>query len=107
MKIKDIKLENSLWGAQITIVSDDRQELQLIFDNAGKVDPEKEYTVTIKQRRKKRSLDANAYMWVLLGKLAEKLRTSSDELYIWFIRQYGVYESRTVVERAIESAKRR
>lgn len=107
MKIKDIKLENSLWSAQLTIVSDDRQELERIFENAGKVDPEKEYTVTIKQRRNKRSLDANAYMWVLLGKLAEKLRTSSDELYIWFIRQYGVYESRTVVERAIESAQRR
>lgn len=79
MKIKDIKLENSLWSAQLTIESDDRQELERIFENAGKVDPEKEYTVTIKQRRKKRSLDANAYMWVLLDKLAVKLKTSSDE----------------------------
>lgn len=107
MKIKDIKLENSLWSAQLTIVSDDRQELERIFENAGKVDPEKEYTVTIKQRRKKRSLDANAYMWALLDKLAVKLRTSSDELYIWFIRQYGVCETRTVVEKAIESAQSR
>ena len=73
MKIKDIKLENSLWSTQLTIVSDDRQELERIYENAGKVDPEKEYTVTIKKRRKKRSLDANAYMWVLLDKLAVKL----------------------------------
>ena len=62
MKIKDIKLENSLWSAQLTIVSDDRQELERIFENAGKVDPEKEYTVKIEPRSKKRSLDANAYM---------------------------------------------
>lgn len=72
MKIKDIKLENSLWSAQLTIVSDDRQELERIFENAGKVDPEKEYTVKIEPRRKKRTLDANAYMWQLLNKLAEK-----------------------------------
>lgn len=45
MKIKDIKLENSLWSAQLTIVSDDRQELERIFENAGKVDPEKEYVM--------------------------------------------------------------
>lgn len=50
MKIKDIKLENSLWSAQLTIVSDDRQELERIFENAGKVDPEKEYTVKIEPR---------------------------------------------------------
>lgn len=91
MKIKDIKLENSLWSAQLTIVSDDRQELERIFENAGKVDPDKEYTVKIEQRRKKRSLDANAYMWVLLRKLAEKVQSSDVELYKWFVRQYGQY----------------
>ena len=31
MKIKDIKLENSLWSEQLTIVSDDRQELERIY----------------------------------------------------------------------------
>lgn len=91
MKIKDIKLENSLWSAQLTIVSDDRQELERIFENAGKVDPEKEYTVKIEPRRKKRSLDANAYMWQLLNKLAEKVQNSPVELYKWFVRQYGQY----------------
>lgn len=102
MKIKDIKLENSLWSAQLTIVSDDRQELERIFENAGKVDPEKEYTVTIKQRKKKRSLDANAYMWVLLDKLAVKLKTSSDDLYKFFVRYYG---KREVIELAAVATK--
>ena len=57
MKIKDIKLENSLWSAQLTIVSDDRQELERIFENAGKVDPEKEYTVKIEPRSQKESVE--------------------------------------------------
>lgn len=33
----------------------------------------KKYDVTIKQHRERRSLDANAYFWVLAGKLAAKL----------------------------------
>lgn len=103
MKIKDIKLENSLWSAQLTIVSDDRQELQRIFDNAGKVDPEKEYSVTIKQRRKKRSLDANGYMWALLDKLAKKLKTSSEELYVFFVRYYGKRDSIQLTEEAAKT----
>ena len=32
---------------------------------AGEIDPQKKYTVTIKEFRKKRSLDANRYLWVL------------------------------------------
>ena len=30
----------------------------------------KAYDLTVKEHRKKRSLDANAYAWVLIGKLA-------------------------------------
>lgn len=34
----------------------------------------KAYDVEIKEHREKRSLDANAYFWVLVDRLAEKLR---------------------------------
>ena len=44
----------------------------------------KRYTVKITQERQKRSLDSNAYAWVLIGKLAEKLNLTPDEVY----RQY-------------------
>lgn len=32
-------------------------------------------------KRKKRSLDANAYAWVLIGKIAEAVRMTPDEVY--------------------------
>ena len=32
------------------------------------------YCVSIKEHRKKRSLDANAYAWVLINKIADALR---------------------------------
>ena len=42
------------------------------------------YDAEIKIHREHRSLDANAYAWLLIGKVAAKLRISPDEVY----RQY-------------------
>ena len=49
----------------------------------------KTYDVTIKEHRERRSLDANAYAWVLLDKLAEKLQIAKTELYRSYIREIG------------------
>lgn len=40
----------------------------------------------------KRSLTANAYYWALIGKLANVLRTSKDELHESLLFQYGEIE---------------
>ena len=83
MRIKNLNLQTTLWSAQLPIECDKKEaaELQRIIDEAGKVDSETEYTVSIKRRKKKRSLDANAYMWVLLKELAFKVENSPIELY--------------------------
>ena len=57
----------------------------------NKIDPEKQYVVEVKQKRKDRSLIANAALWVLLGEMAAKLRTSKDELYMEMLSRYGVF----------------
>lgn len=49
----------------------------------------KVYEVIVEPRRNKRSLDANAYCWVLLGKLAEKLSTPKTEVYRQYIKEIG------------------
>ena len=41
----------------------------------------KAYDVEIKEHREKRSLDANAYFWVLVDRLAEKTRIPKTEIY--------------------------
>lgn len=65
---------------------------------AGKV-----YELSIKQKRKKRSLDANAYAWVLIDKLAEKLGRSKIEIYRQYIRDIGgVSETVCVLKKAAE-----
>ncbi len=61
---------------------------------------DKPLSVEIKQYRKKRSLDANAYYWVMVGKLADKVGQSSPYIhnkmlrrckYIEIIDNQGVY----------------
>lgn len=49
--------------------------------------------VEIKKHRKRRSLDANAYAWVLMGKIAEAVHSSKEEVYEEMLRRYGkLYE---------------
>ena len=45
--------------------------------------------ITVKRWREKRSLDANAYCWVLIGKLAEALRLPKGDIYKDAIRRIG------------------
>lgn len=45
--------------------------------------------IVIKKHRKKRSLDANAYYWVLVSKLAKVLDSSNPEIHNHLLRMYG------------------
>ena len=49
----------------------------------------KDIDLTIERHRKKRSLDANAYCWVLIGRLAEKMCISRETIYREAIRDIG------------------
>lgn len=43
----------------------------------------------IKEHKEKRSLTANAYAWSLIGKIADAMRTSKDEVYLTMLKRYG------------------
>jgi hypothetical protein len=45
--------------------------------------------IQIDKYREKRSLDANAYAWQLMTKIASVLRTSKEEIYEVMLREYG------------------
>lgn len=57
--------------------------------------------ITFERYKKKRSLDANAYYWVLCGKLAEVLNLSPDEIYRRHIRDLGNYQTICMVSKAV------
>jgi len=50
-----------------------------------------EYDAELKQHREKRSLDANAYAWVIITKIADSMRPplSKDDVYLTMLKRYG------------------
>lgn len=47
-------------------------------------------SIEAKKYRKKRSTDANAYLWVLCSEIAEVVKSSKEEVYEEMLRKYGV-----------------
>lgn len=45
--------------------------------------------LSIERYREKRSLNANAYAWVLITKIGNAIRTSKDEVYLMMLKRYG------------------
>lgn len=61
------------------------------------------YDCEIKEHREKRSLDANAYCWVLIDKLAQATGVPKTEIYRKAIREIGgVSDTVCVVESAAD-----
>lgn len=63
---------------------------------------DKELRVKITSYSQRRSLSQNAYMWVLIGELAAKLKLSKDDVYKAYIKDYGVYEVLPIKAEAVE-----
>jgi hypothetical protein len=64
---------------------------------------DKLYDLEVKEHRKKRSLDANAYAWVLINKLAEVMRIPPVDVYRQAIQDiYGNSEIIPIKDDAVE-----
>ena len=61
--------------------------------------------IIIKKHRNKRSLDANAYLWLLLQKMAEVLESDKDTLYLDMLGKYGVFTHLIVKENVVDRIK--
>lgn len=59
-------------------------------------DPDGSYEVG--EVKRKRSLTQNAYYWVMLNKLAAKLRLPDHEVHMNMLRDYGVHEVFSVLD---------
>lgn len=56
----------------------------------------------VKEHKERRSLDSNAYAWVLLGKLQDKLGIEKEIIYKDLIKNIGSYEVIPVKNEAVE-----
>ncbi len=97
---RDIKLESG-W----LMVKPEREDLGKAMAIVRK-HKEKLYDLEIREHRKKRSLDANAYCWTLINKLAVALRLPPVEVYRQAIQNVGGnYEVIPIKEEAAEHFK--
>ena len=64
---------------------------------------DKEKTFDIKVHKRKRSLNANAYCWMLLGKIADEIGTTKEEIYRDYIKHKGIYKIITMSTEAVST----
>lgn len=81
-------------------------EKSIVLPEYEKLKDCKKLRVKAVQYRNKRSLDANAYLWVLLRKMAEVLRTDKWPLYLQMLKRYGQFTYIVVKESAVEAVKK-
>ena len=86
-RIQNIAISYATGKPLLTIEAyEDRNTLQGIYDELKAAD---KLTIKIGKYAKKRSLDANAYCWVLISRLAEKLSIPKTDIYRNAIREIG------------------
>lgn len=84
----------------LTLEVNERTDFELLVDDMRDKD---KLTIEVKPYRERRSLDANAYCWVLIDRLAEKLHKAKTEIYREYIKDIGgVSETVCVKNAAVE-----
>lgn len=84
----------------LTLEVNERNDFELLVDEMRDKD---KLSIEVKPYRERRSLDANAYFFVLADKLAEKLNTTKVEIYRNAIKEIGgVSETVCVKNEAVE-----
>ena len=67
----------------------ERGDFELMVDELRE---KEKLSIEVKEYREKRSLNANAYAWLLIGKIADILRAGKDEIYFRLLKRYGQSE---------------
>lgn len=65
-----------------------------------------ELDLTAVKHRNKRSLDANAYLWVLCDKIAKKIDSDRERVYVMELERYGQFEDVSIRTDAVEEFRR-
>ena len=103
-KISNIAISYASGKPLLTFeVDDDKQTLLRMYDELKSAD---RLTIKIGKYRKKRSLDANAYAWVLISLLAERLNIPKTDIYRMAIKEIGGNSDTVCVQdKAVQSLR--
>ena len=85
-KITNFSLDYRTQKAILTLEINERNNATKMYDNLNLIE---KLSISIDKYREKRSLDANAYAWLLIGKIADCVGASKDEIYLELLKRYG------------------
>lgn len=84
--VKDLSLDFQTNTANLTLSITNKAAAMQAYDDLKDVE---KLDIEIKKYREKRSLNANSYFWVLVGKLAAKTQQNKTDVYRHLIREIG------------------
>ena len=96
--IKDINIDYETRKPKISLLLDTK-EIEVV----EQLKNENKLNIDLKKYKKKRSLDSNAYMWVLAEKIANKLDITKIEVYRDAIKEVGQCEVLPIKNEAVET----
>lgn len=99
-KISDINVNMLTGEPQIILKVKNKAELLKDGNDLIKKD---DLLIEIKPWVNKRSLNANAYAWVLMDKIAKAQGITKEEVYIHQIRDVGIFKVVTISENAVDT----
>lgn len=85
-KIQNLAIDFKSGKPVLTLVINEKSDAGKCFDELRDVE---KIAVKIDKYREKRSLNANAYAWLLIGKIADDRRLNKDDVYMQMLKQYG------------------
>lgn len=85
-----IRTYNGAWVLQMMLTPDSLKDARRLIDSQKNRD----YEVTIREYRERRTLTANAYFHALCGKMAAVLRTDIESVKKHLVNSYGVSAER-------------
>jgi hypothetical protein len=88
-KVHSLSFDYLTEKAVLSLVIDNKQSAGACFQNLQKME---NLSIKIDKQRKKRSLNANSYAWLIIGKIADIHRTSKEEVYLDMLKHYGQSE---------------
>ncbi|MBQ8766588.1 MAG: hypothetical protein IJZ16_07270 [Clostridia bacterium] len=101
--IKDLSLDYKTGKAILTLELNERNNATKMYDKLNQVD---KLAIEIDKYKEKRSNEANAYCWVLCGKIADCVGASKDEIYLEMLKRYGQTFVSKIQNQKVELFKR-
>lgn len=100
-KIINIQLDFVTHKPQVVIQLTNQNDI--LTDEFNKLQDEELIDIELSKPKKRRSLNANAYAWTLIGKIAEKVGNTKEEVYKEYIKNKGIYRIVTIDSKAAQT----